>query len=200
MIIVTYPLPNVKRCERKFDNMNNEEIRQGLINKAVVYSRSYHGGGLKYQAIEDVAHEQFHSIFPCGMERLFYEDYRERYFNYLIGDDEALTESEKEHIVNYLQYRDPPKYKYGESVFEHARIEIEEHRTEIKRLTETTEKLRKICDYAHPFQILDRISDYLSYYKKVAVREHNLVLAGIYQIGYIDGKRAERQRRKAHKQ
>lgn len=77
--------------------MNNEEIRQFLINKAVWYSQRCYGGGLKYQAIEDVAHDHFHSIYPSGMEELFYEDYRERFLNYLIGDDEALTESEMEH-------------------------------------------------------------------------------------------------------
>ena len=77
--------------------------------------------------------------------------------------------------------------------------------TMTQSLIDNTEPIRHILGQSFPCAALDGIFNLLEYYKKfenLRFAEGNLclVLADMYQLGYIEGKRAERAKKKIRAQ
>lgn len=175
--------------------MDYEEIRQRIINKAVKYAIEFESS--KYKALASVAAEIHAFSKYNGLRVLFKTNYRERFFDYVLGNEEALTADEIRVISIYLaNFR--TNHVYNESVFEQFHKAVEMHRTEIKRLTESTEKIRRDQKSFFPFEVLPRIEDYVNYFREVIDEPDNgiMMYTSLYHIGFIDGKREERARRK----
>lgn len=66
---------------------------------------------------------------------------------------------------------------------------------EINKLYSTTAADRKLIEHSYPISILNRIGAIIDFYR-MKKTDILLMYAAVYHIGYVDGKRAERARRK----
>lgn len=178
--------------------MTVEEIRQLIISRAVTYSKEYSVSIFK--AITDYAHSLYHFSTARGLHTLYSSGYRERFYDFVLGDDKALNTSELRFAATYFTGSKKGE-EYGAELLEELQLAVSEHRAEVKRLTDSTEGIRRDQESLYPSKILSRISDYIQYVKETMDEPSNgiLLYTSLYHIGYIDGIRAERTRRKAKK-
>lgn len=173
--------------------MTVEEIRQLIISRAVTYSKEYSVSIFK--AITDYAHSLYHFSTARGLHTLYSSGYRERFYDFVLGDDKALNTSELRFAATYFTGSKKGE-EYGAELLEELQFAVSEHRAEIKRLTDSTEGIRRDQKSLYPLKIFPRISDYIQYVKETMDEPSNgiLLYTSLYHIGYIDGIRAERKR------
>lgn len=178
--------------------MNKEEyIKQRIIAMTIEHMKLYKDG--EYDALVIIGTNLYHFLIDSTrVSRKAVELFQERLFNYVLFNEETLTTEEIDRIYYYFGYgRKPLAKEYSEEVFERFRRAVQEHKAELKRLTEATAELRELEKSCSPIETLEKIYDYIRYYEIVEPRDRLLICSGIYHIGYIEGKRAERVRRKA---
>ena len=175
--------------------MSYEEIRQRIIGEAVKYAINYSISA--YGALNDIAIRFYNFSSSRGLNVLFETNYRERFFDYVLGNEKALTAEEIRLVSIYFQRTYSDKV-YDEAVFEKFRKGVEKHRAELRRLTESTEEIRRCLNKLVPFGVYPRIKDYIDYFTGVLDEPDNgiIMYTSLYYIGFIDGKREERARRK----
>lgn len=172
--------------------ITNNEIRQLFLDQAV----KYHSCGLsKYSALKQTADCFYRNSIKQGLELpTLTPQYRERIFSFIFGDDTSLTAQELE-LACRCFHASLTQEPYGEGVFKEYHNALEQYHIYVKGLEEETAELCKFDKGCFPIQILDRIDKYIEYRRTMEVEEC-LIYAGVYNIGWADGIRAERARRK----
>lgn len=175
--------------------MDHEEIRQRIIGEAIRYAMNYSLSA--YKALNDIALRFYNFSSSRGLNVLFKTNYRERFFDYVLGNEKALTAEEIRFVSIYFRHTCSDKV-YDEAVFEKFRKGVEKHRAEIQRITKSTEKIRRSLNNLAPFEVYPRIENYIKYFREVLDEPDDGVAmyTSLYYIGFIDGKREERARRK----
>lgn len=175
--------------------MSYEEIRQRIIGEAVKYAINYSISA--YGALNDIAIRFYNFSSSRGLNVLFKTNYRERFFDYVLGNEKALTAEEIRLVSIYFQRTYSDKV-YDEAVFEKFRKGVEKHRAEIQRIKKSTEKIRRCLKELKPFEVYPRIEDFIRYFRGVLDEPDDgiAMYTSLYYIGFIDGKREERARRK----
>lgn len=173
--------------------MTLNDLRQLLIDRAVEYNTNHHMS--KYSSLKQAADYLYWYSKEQGLKLPYISDYRERLFSFIFGDDTALTIEELLIACRYFLH--PLRNKqYGKATFDEYYKALETFRAYVKELEEKTAELRKLDNSCYPVSILDRIEDYIKY-MRIEEREECLIYASIYNIGRVDGIRAERARRRA---
>lgn len=175
--------------------MEIETIRAHVIRNISDYAARYRVSVGK--ALEDVAHSCYH--FSVGHHfkiETTAADYRDRFSDFVIGNPESLTSTELEAVAFYYG-RSPYPPEPSKELIEQLRGEVEEIRAEDKRLLQSTAYIRHLMEHCFPISILKKIRDFVYYYKRFKPYSELIFFANLYAIGYIDGKREERRKRKA---
>lgn len=174
--------------------MSNNEIRQCILDTAV---RIYVERNESARKSIDYTASRIHG-YParCGRISEPFELFILRFYDYFLGDDNALTASEITTVSDF--YRDTPcKAEYSEFVWAMFKAEIRKHKANIEYLTAATSDQRQRLKGCYPCPILDRIGNYIKSFQTCLYGKGVSVLyASIYHIGYTDGIRDERTRRK----
>lgn len=171
--------------------MTCNDLRQLFINHAVGYNLKHHMS--KYNALKQTADYFYYYCEGQGLKLPHISDYRERVFSFIFGDNNALTLEQLNTACNYFMplKREP----YSKETFDEYYKALEAYRAYVKRLEEKTAELRKLENSCFPCSILERIEDYIKL-MHIEGRDELLIYTSIYNIGRVDGIRAERQRRK----
>lgn len=152
----------------------------------------------RYDALEEVAHNIYFfskAKIYCGA---FKTDYRFRFAKFVVlGDEDSLSESELE--LASLYFGDNPfKLRYPQKAFDIYANTLKVHKEWLEKLETATENTRKTLKSMHIDEIISRIKDYLNYIDEFVDDNGEMCrYLCLYQIGYADGKRAERQKKKA---
>lgn len=175
--------------------MEIETIRSHAIRSISDYAARYRVSVGK--ALEDVAHSCYH--FSVGHHfkiETTAADYRDRFSDFVIGNPESLTDTELEAVAFYYG-RSPYPPEPSKELIEQLRGEVEEIRAEDKRILQSTAHIRHLMEHCFPISILKKIRDFVDYYNRFRPYSELIFFANLYAIGYIDGKREERRKRKA---
>ena len=178
-------------------------IKQRIIRFAESYKTA------PYEALETVSYRLYHNIRwndKSLLKREIEEGFYRRIIEYVLNDNmTVLKRAEIELIISYFgsSYDDlsiniysPPTPKE----LDKYREAVQAHKTELQRLTDATAELRKLEKGCFSGKILDRIGDYIRYCTEIRKSSTMFLYINIYHIGYADGKRAERARRKVRKE
>lgn len=176
--------------------MTVEEIRQLIISHAVIYSEEHSISA--YNAVTTYARYLYSFSTARGLRTPYSSGYRERFYDFVLGDNNALNNSELRYAAAYFAGTRITK-KFAAETLKELQKTVSAHRAEVKRLTEATEEIRRDQGSCFPFSIMPRISDYVRYVAEVTDEPNNpfFMYTSLYHIGYVDGIRAERNRRKA---
>lgn len=178
-----------------------EYIKHRIIGAALSARNSSTYNYDTYEALEATAWNLYYYVKPKVkvMRRESESDFCKRLLDYVLYSAETLKPEEIAIISRYYGGT-RSNVEYAEPTFEVFREAVEEHRAEFRRLTGATAELRKLDKGCFPFSILERIGDYISYYEQVQPVDRLILYARIYNIGRVEGIRAERARRKARKE
>lgn len=151
-----------------------------------------------YDSLASTSLTLYHFMYSTA-SKVTAKCFEERLFNYVLyNNEDALTLKEIDRICFYYGYGVRPLLEeYSEAVFEQFRDADRNNKAEIQRLVEATAELRKLDKGCYCIPILERIGDYIKYYERVRPIDRLALYILVYNIGYADGKRAERARRKA---
>lgn len=174
--------------------MNNNDIRRCILDTAVQIYVDRNETASK--SIDYTASRIRGYLARCGRISEPFELFIQRFCGFFLGDDNALTASELAAISEF--YKDTPCGKdYSEFVWAMFRVAIRKHKANIEYLTAATSDQRQRLKGCYPCSIFDRIENFIEYFQTFSPDKSNLLLyASIYHIGYTDGIRAERARRK----
>lgn len=177
--------------------MTVEEIRYLIISRAVTYSEKYRTS--IYQSVTTYARYLYNYSTSRGLCTPFSSEYRERFFDFILGNNTALNDSELRLAATY--FKGIQAEPYDKKLLEKLKSEISKHRAEISRLTNSTDEIRRDQKSLRPFMVMPRISDYIRYIIEVTDTPCNgiVMYTSLYHIGYVDGIRAERKRRNRSK-
>ena len=151
----------------------------------------------RYDALETVAHKIY--FFSRSKIELgaFKTNYCRRFSDFVVlGDETALSDSELGLASRY--YGDVPlNGRLDQGVFDLFKNTLKVHRERLAYLEEATADTRKILKGVNIDKVRSRIRDYLNYCEEFIDFPGEMIrFVAIYQIGYVDGKREERHRKK----
>lgn len=180
--------------------MENEKLRAIIVSRILSYAASYRV--TSYKALCDVSSSTFKFMIGWSKKRgetvcTNYTDYKERFFDFVLGDNSALTDTEL-YYIGWNYSKTPEAESPAADVLEELKEAVTEHRTEIKRITDSTSEIRRILSRTKIEPAFERIKDFIRYNELVHSDGETLFYIELYMFGFIDGKRQEREgRRKA---
>lgn len=178
--------------------MENEKLRSIIVSAVLRYAATFQT--TRYEAWNGVSSSLFN--FMVGWSKKEGKavctdctDYQERFFDFVLGDDSALTDTEL-YYIGWHYIKTPEAEPPAADVLEELKEAVTEHRSEIKRITDSTAEMRRILRRTKIDPVFERINDFVRYNEIVHSDGKMLFYIELYMIGLIDGKRQERTRRR----
>lgn len=145
--------------------MENEKLRAIVVSRILSYAARFQV--TNYKALCDVSSLSFKFMDGWAEKRgesvcTDYTDYKERFFDFVLGDYSALTDTELYYIGrNYSNTpeAEPPAV----DVLDELKEAVTEHQAEIKRITDSTAEMRRILRRTKIDPALERINDFVRY-------------------------------------
>lgn len=177
---------------------SSEQLRAIIVKRTLEYAAKFKVS--EYNALCDISSLVFK--FMCGwvknddtVIRTNYNDYRNRFFDFVLGDHSALTDTELYYAK--LHYNNTPETNTpAADILEELKEAVTEHRAEIKRITDSTAEMRRILRRTKIDPVFERINDFVRYDELVHSDGATLFYVELYELGRIDGIRQERSRRR----
>ncbi|MGM9936729.1 MAG: hypothetical protein ACI38A_05245 [Candidatus Ornithomonoglobus sp.] len=174
--------------------MEKEQLRAIIIKCILKYAEEYKT--TIFKALNECSVSSYLFLFRTRGCSISKHEYSEHFFDFVLGDDFSFTDTEYQYACIYYGSHaetEPPKVE----VIEMFRQAIEEHRAENKRLTEVTKDIRRNEQSCSLSNTLEKIEDYIKYCHEVCSYDSEILLyIRLYHMGFVDGKRSERARRK----
>lgn len=178
--------------------MENEKLRAIIVSRILSYAARFQV--TNYKALCDVSSLSFKFMDGWAKKRgesvcTDYTDYKERFFDFVLGDYSALTDTEL-YYIGWNYSNTPEAEPPAADVLEELKEAVTKQRTEIKRITDSTAEIRRILRRTKIDLVFERINDFVSYNELVHSDGKTLFYMELYMLGLIDGKRQERTRRR----
>ena len=188
--------------------MENEKLRAIIVSRILSYAARFQV--TNYKALCDVSSLSFKFMDGWAEKRgesvcTDYTDYKERFFDFVLGDYSALTDTEL-YYIGWNYSNTPEAEPPAADVLEELKEAVTKQHTEIKRITDSTAEIKRITDSTAEIRrilrkakidlVFERINDFVRYNELVHSDGKTLFYMELYMLGLIDGKRQERTRRR----
>lgn len=122
--------------------------------------------------------------------------YYQSFLNFMLGEDTALNRNEINAIYRY--FKDERFAPLSDSDNKKVKAAVKHRQEHWKEITDKVSEQYKHLNSCSWSKAASKIKDFVDYSVYVLNEDSHLLYVNLYNLGYMEGKRAERKRRHQH--